>query len=88
MWCCDPPAFIPLVRCQAERSRLEAEPGDFLLASSVTDMDCAPLCLLHGLVIKLREAHKNSFGGWRDGSALPEVLSSIPSHHMVTHNHL
>ena len=32
--------------------------------------------------------------GWRDGSAvrtlaaLPEVLSSIPSNHMVAHNHL
>jgi len=32
--------------------------------------------------------------GWRDGSAvraltaLPEFLSSIPSNHMVTHNHL
>jgi hypothetical protein len=33
-------------------------------------------------------------GSWRDGSAvraltaLPEVLSSIPSNHMVAHNHL
>jgi hypothetical protein len=32
--------------------------------------------------------------GWRDGSqvraltALPEILSSIPSNHMVAHNHL
>ena len=32
--------------------------------------------------------------GWRDGSvvrvltAVPEVLSSIPSNHMVAHNHL
>jgi len=29
--------------------------------------------------------------GWRDGSApaaLPELLSSIPSNHMVAHNHL
>jgi hypothetical protein len=29
--------------------------------------------------------------GWRDGSALialPEVLSSNPSNHMVAHNHL
>jgi hypothetical protein len=34
------------------------------------------------------------FGGWRDGSVvkstncLPEILSSIPSDHMVAHNHL
>ena len=35
---------------------------------------------------------KNKIGGWREGSefktALPEVLSSIPSNHMVIHNHL
>jgi hypothetical protein len=38
---------------------------------------------------------KFSYGGWRDGSAvkkaltaLPEILSSIPSNHMVVHNHL
>jgi hypothetical protein len=33
----------------------------------------------------------NVFGGWRDGlralTTLPEVLSSIPSNHMVAHNH-
>jgi hypothetical protein len=34
------------------------------------------------------------FGGWQDGSVvkstdtIPEVLSSNPSNHMVTHNHL
>jgi hypothetical protein len=28
--------------------------------------------------------------GWKDGSltVLPQVLSSIPSNHMVAHNHL
>jgi hypothetical protein len=37
---------------------------------------------------------KNFMMGWREGSAvrvltaLPEVLSSIPSTHMVAHNHL
>jgi hypothetical protein len=33
---------------------------------------------------------KKKRGGWRDGSvaALPEIRSSIPSNHMVAHNHL
>jgi hypothetical protein len=36
---------------------------------------------------------KNVYSGWKDGSAikstvLPEVLSSIPSNHMVAHTHL
>jgi hypothetical protein len=37
---------------------------------------------------------KRTESGWRDGSvvkrltALPEVLSSIPSNHMVAHNYL
>jgi hypothetical protein len=26
--------------------------------------------------------------GWRNGSVVPEVLNSIPSNHMVAHNHL
>jgi hypothetical protein len=51
----------------------------------------------------LPEVNNNELidGGWRDASEvkrtevkrlrgpdLPEVLSSIPSHHMVAHNHL
>jgi hypothetical protein len=36
---------------------------------------------------------KDDINGWRDGSmvkstVLPEVLSLIPSNHMVAHNHL
>ena len=34
---------------------------------------------------------KHAYMGWRDGSvvtAFPGVLSSIPSNHMVTYNHL
>jgi hypothetical protein len=41
-----------------------------------------------------KEKQRKDNMGWRDGSvvktltALPEVLSSIPSNHMVAHNHL
>ena len=41
-----------------------------------------------------KATQRNPVSGWRDGSEVnstatpPEVLSSIPSNHMVTHNHL
>jgi hypothetical protein len=43
---------------------------------------------------KSRFQYKKCFAGWRDGSvvkstrALPELLSSIPSNHMVAHSYL
>jgi hypothetical protein len=43
---------------------------------------------------KTQTAFRRELKGWRDGSAvkdtavLPKVLSSIPSNHMVVHNHL
>jgi hypothetical protein len=43
---------------------------------------------------RLKAISRRKGVGWKDGSrlraltALPEVLSSVPSNHMVAHNHL
>jgi len=49
--------------------------------------DCEP----PNMGIELRPSVRAVHAGWGDGSALtalPEVLSSIPSNHTVPHNHL
>jgi hypothetical protein len=35
-----------------------------------------------------RDRYMEGFGGKKEKAVLPEVLSSIPSTHMVAHNHL
>jgi hypothetical protein len=47
------------------------------------------------IFVKVKSIKSEKTRGWRDGSAgkstlttLPEVLSSIPSNHMVAHNHV